>query len=127
MDRSRIVFSFFFLMVLGAVAFMAGICFGSVNIPLFDVMKSLIGSDDAGTLHSAIVLEFRLPRTATATVAGASLAAAGLMMQTVFRNPLADPFVLGVNSGASLGVAIGLLVIVPGGIALASQTSLTGS
>ena len=100
---------------------------GSVNIPLFDVMKSLIGSDDAGTLHSAIVLEFRLPRTATAAFAGASLAAAGLMMQTVFRNPLADPFVLGVNSGASLGVAIALLVLGPGGIALASQTPLTGS
>ena len=127
MDRSRIVFSFFFLMILGALAFMAGICFGSVNIPLFNVMKSLIGSNDAGTLHSAIVLEFRLPRTATATFAGASLATAGLMMQTVFRNPLADPFVLGVNSGASLGVAIALLVLGPGGIALASQTSLTGS
>ena len=105
---------------------MAGICFGSVNIPLFEA-QSLIGYDDAGTLHSAIVLEFRLPRTVTAALAGASLAAAGLMMQTVFRNPLADPFVLGVNSGASLGVAIALLVLGPGGIALASQTPLTGS
>ena len=127
MDRSRIVFSFICLIVLGTVAFLAGICLGSVNIPLFEVIKSLFGSDDAGTLQSAIVLEFRLPRTVTSAFAGASLAAAGLMMQTVFRNPLADPFVLGVNSGASLGVAIALLVLGPGGIVLASQTPLTGS
>ena len=127
MDRSRIVFSFFCLIVLGTVAFLAGICLGSVNIPLIEVIRSLFGSENSGTLQSAIVLEFRLPRTVTAAFAGASLAAAGLMMQTVFRNPLADPFVLGVNSGASLGVAIALLVLGPGGIVLASQTPLTGS
>lgn len=127
MDRRNITVCFLGLAALATGVFLGGICLGSVNIPLLEAIKSLFGSKDANALHSAIVLEFRLPRTVTAAFAGAALAVSGLMMQTVFRNPLADPFVLGVNSGASLGVAIALLVLGPGGIVLASQTPLTGS
>ena len=60
-----------------------------------------------------ILWDFRLPRILTAILAGAALSTAGLLMQTLFRNPLADPFVLGVNSGASLGVALMLLLFIP--------------
>ena len=57
-------------------------------------------------MESEILLNFRLPKALTAIIAGASLSVAGLMMQTLFRNPLADPYILGVSSGASLGVAL---------------------
>jgi iron complex transport system permease protein len=127
MNKRRIALWFTFLIVLGLGGLLAGICLGSVNIPLIEVASSLFGTGSDNSTHSSIVLEFRLPRTLTAALAGAALAVSGLMMQTVFRNPLADPFVLGVNSGASLGVAIALLVLGPGGIVLASQTPLSGS
>ena len=106
MDRRNIAVCFLGLAALSTGVFLGGICFGSVNIPLLEAIKSLFGSKDANALHSAIVLEFRLPRTVTAAFAGAALAVSGLMMQTVFRNPLADPYLFGISSGASLGVVI---------------------
>lgn len=89
---------------------------GSVGIPLSSVFRVLSGQEsDPG--HAYILLQLRLPRVITAIVTGAGLSAAGLMMQTLFRNPLAGPYVLGISSGASLGVALltmsaGLLGIV---------------
>ena len=82
------------------------------------MLQSLLGSEQLDPILRQILVDFRLPRILTAGLAGAALATAGLMMQTVFRNPLADPFVLGVNSGASLGVAIVLLALAPTGIGL---------
>ncbi len=73
-----------------------------------------------------MVVDFRLPRIVTALLAGAALATAGLMMQTVFRNPLADPFVLGINSGASLGVAVVLLALAPTGFTLTGGLGTSG-
>ncbi len=77
-------------------------------------------------VHQQIIVDFRLPRVFTAMLAGAALATAGLMMQTVFRNPLADPFVLGVNSGASLGVALVLLALAPAGVSLIDGLQTSG-
>ncbi|MBC2602318.1 FecCD family ABC transporter permease [Puniceicoccus vermicola] len=95
--------------------FLAAIAFGSVTIPLHDVFLFLTGRLGPDTAEGYILQNIRLPRALTASVAGAGLAFAGLQMQTVFRNPLADPYILGVNSGASLGVAIVMLVAAPVG------------
>jgi iron complex transport system permease protein len=90
-------------------------CFGGVTLSLQAVVHALLGTEGQDPIIQQIILDFRLPRILTSILAGAALATAGLMMQTVFRNPLADPFVLGVNSGASLGVALVLLALAPAG------------
>lgn len=118
-----------------AAAIVASACLGSVPLDPGTVLGALSGTGDTDPVIRRIVLEFRLPRIATAVLAGAALATAGLLMQTVFRNPLADPFVLGVNSGASLGVAlvllsapaIGIGVSASGGIGGRMQTLLAAS
>jgi len=91
------------------VGFVLSIVMGSVAIP-FDQVFAIITGDEADRLSwGVIVSEVRLPRAITATLAGAALGVAGLQMQTLLRNPLADPFALGITSGASLGVAIVVL------------------
>jgi iron complex transport system permease protein len=85
--------------------FLADLIWGSIHISLRDIVSVLSGNGKAG-INSEILLNFRLPKAITAVLAGASLSVAGLMMQTLFRNPLADPYILGVSSGASLGVAL---------------------
>lgn len=104
----------------------ASISLGSTLLPLSEVWAALTRRPDADPIVTQIIFDFRLPRVLTALFAGAALATAGLLMQTVFRNPLADPFVLGVNSGASLGVAIALLVLAPSGIAITQDLAFSG-
>ncbi|MEH1843083.1 MAG: iron ABC transporter permease [Nostoc sp.] len=82
---------------------------GSVNIPINEVVKVLLGQEPEKATWANIILKFRLPKALTATLAGAALGVSGLQMQTLFRNPLAGPFVLGISSGASLGVALVVL------------------
>lgn len=101
-----------------AVIFLASLSFGSVRIPIADVIAVLTGGEASREVFEKIILGIRLPRAITGVFAGAALSLAGLQMQTIFRNPLADPFVLGVNSGASLGVALVILMIGPGSAAL---------
>ncbi|MCP4438371.1 MAG: iron ABC transporter permease [Aureispira sp.] len=86
------------------------IALGSVSIPLEEIIYSLLGISDEG-LWDDIVWKFRLPKVLTTIVAGGSLALSGLLMQTFFRNPIAGPFVLGISSGASLGVALLILAV----------------
>lgn len=81
---------------------------GSVRIPASEVLRSLFGQPES-LLSQSIVLNYRLPKAITALLAGAALSVSGLLMQTVFRNPLAGPYVLGISSGASLGVALVVL------------------
>lgn len=102
------------------------ICVGSVNFSLGEIVGALLGSEETNSIHRQIIVDFRLPQVVTALLAGAALGAAGLLMQTVFRNPLADPFVLGVNSGASLGVAIVLLILAPVGLSLTDGLAGSG-
>ncbi|MDQ1293703.1 MAG: cobalamin transport system permease protein [Actinomycetota bacterium] len=97
------------LAALGAVV-VAGIALGAVRIPLDVVWRALLGQE-VQPPYDVIVHDIRLPRTITATLVGASLGLAGLQMQTLFGNPLADPFILGVSSGASLGVALVVLAV----------------
>ena len=103
--RNTILFTCSALLVVAL--FVTDILIGSVALPLGEVVGALFGSGDEVTRN--IVLNFRLPKAVTALLVGASLSAVGLQMQTLFRNPMAGPYVLGVSSGASLGVALFLL------------------
>lgn len=104
------------------VAFVLAIMIGSTSLPLPDVLNALTRSGDKGA--ETIVWTVRLPRAITALLAGAALAVSGVQMQTLFRNPLAEPYILGVSSGASLGVA--LVVTGAGGAAGAFTGGLAG-
>ncbi len=106
------------------LAFLTNISLGSVSIPLNEILSTLTGSEASKQSWQYIIIDYRLPKALTAVFAGSGLAVAGLMMQTLFKNPLAGPFVLGISSGASLGVALFIL----GGSALGLSASyLNGS
>lgn len=109
-----------------AVLFLAELALGVVDIPVDAIIASLTGGPIAQEGWGHIVREYRLPRSLAALVGGASLGACGLMLQTLFRNPLADPFVLGIAHGARFGVA--LLVVATGlaGPAFAESYGLVG-
>jgi iron complex transport system permease protein len=109
------------LVAVFAGVFMLSLTLGSVDIPLRDIVKILVGEEPQRHTWTTIIMKFRLPKAITASLAGAALAVAGLEMQTLFRNPLADPFVLGINSGASLGVAVIVLSV---GVAGTSAVSM---
>ncbi|MET0187926.1 MAG: iron ABC transporter permease [Pseudonocardia sediminis] len=85
-------------------AFALAVALGSVTIPLGDTVGSLLGAGD--TRLDVLIRDVRVPRAVTAALVGAGLGAAGLLTQTLFRNPLAEPYVLGVSAGAGLGVAL---------------------
>lgn len=89
----------------------ANLCLGSVDIPFPAIIDILTGHEVEKSSWTYIVWESRVPQCITALVSGASLAASGLMLQTVFHNPLADSSILGISSGASLGVAIVILLL----------------
>ncbi len=91
-------------MIVLMLCFLANINLGSVAIPISEVFGSLFG-----TSENYIIQHFRLPKAITAVLVGSGLGVSGLLMQTLFRNPLAGPFVLGISSGASLGVALIIL------------------
>ena len=102
--------------------FFTNLAIGSVRIPLRDVIEILFGG--YGNVKESwrfIVLESRLPGAITATLAGSSLAVSGLMLQTAFRNPLADPSIFGISSGAGLGAAL-VILFFGGSIGIGSFT-----
>ena len=98
------------LLVAIALLFVINLVIGSMDIPIKDVVAILLGNDETSEIWQNIILKSRVPQALTATMAGAGLAISGLQMQTVFHNPLAGPSVLGVSSGASLGVAFVVLL-----------------
>ena len=99
--------------------FLLSLFVGSVRIPLGDILQVLLGGTAERETWTTIVLKVRLPKAVTAVLAGSALSVSGLQMQTMFRNPLAGPFVLGINSGASLGVALVVLAVGTGSTLLA--------
>ncbi|HTM84957.1 MAG TPA: iron chelate uptake ABC transporter family permease subunit, partial [Mycobacterium sp.] len=111
------------LLISVVVLTLVGVAVGPVRIPLADTVRILLGAESADPRWQVVVTAMRLPRVLTAIAAGAALAVAGLQMQTLFRNILADPYVLGVSSGASLGVA---LVAIGSGSATAGFTAGLG-
>lgn len=95
--------------ILLIVLFAVNISLGSVSIPLKDIFSSIFGGQASKESWETIIINFRLPKALTAILVGSGLSICGLLMQTLFRNPLAGPFVLGISSGASLGVALLIL------------------
>lgn len=106
--RSRTTILFTLLSIVALAMFIADIAVGSVNLSLDSVLGVLTGSTTQSTIRS-IVIDIRLVKAIMAILAGAALSLSGLQMQTLFRNPLAGPYILGVSSGASFGVALFLL------------------
>jgi len=93
------------LLLLLLLAFMLDISVGSVKIPLGEIFKVLFSSSTGNNTWEFIINRIRLPKACTAVLAGCALSVGGLQMQTLFRNPLADPSILGITAGAGLGVA----------------------
>ena len=113
-EKKRTFWVLIGLILLTLVLFTISIFVGSVNIPIAGVIDILSGHEGTGSSWGSIIMNSRLPMTITALFAGSSLAVSGLLMQTMFRNPLAGPSVLGVSSGASLGVAV--VILLAGGL-----------
>jgi iron complex transport system permease protein len=133
--RNTILFSFLFLGLI--VLFFVNISLGSITIPFKEVYTSLTGGQSTKSTWEYIIINYRLPKAITAVLVGMGLSVSGLLMQTLFRNPLAGPYVLGLSSGASLGVAFVILgasilpsflsgiLLSPYGIVLASTLGST--
>lgn len=109
MKNSKITFGILGIIIVGIILFILNLFVGSVTVPIDEIFKVLLDDNPDKTL-SVIIFNYRLPQALTALLAGAALAVAGLLMQTLFRNPLADPSMLGISSGASLGVGIVILL-----------------
>jgi iron complex transport system permease protein len=105
-SKNYICYGIAFLII---ILFLCNLLYGSVSIPARAVMDILLGRGVERSSWAGIVLQSRLPQATTALLAGSALAVSGLMLQTLFRNPLAGPGILGVSNGANLGVAIVLL------------------
>lgn len=100
----------FILLGFGLLALLLiNISFGSVTIPFKEVINSLTGGQASKSTWEYIIINYRLPKAITAILVGMGLSISGLLMQTLFRNPLAGPYVLGLSSGSSLGVAFIIL------------------
>ncbi|MCM1078250.1 MAG: iron ABC transporter permease [Bacteroidales bacterium] len=117
----RIAFCFILLTVLSV----ASLLYGSVDIPAEQVFRVLAGGYADKESWTYIIIESRLPQTITALLCGAALATSGLLLQTGFRNPLAGPSILGISSGASLGVAI--VTLLSGGVLSAIAAAFGGA
>ncbi|WP_178984029.1 FecCD family ABC transporter permease [Winogradskyella helgolandensis] len=106
--KTNHTYSFIILIAILLLCFILNISLGSVSIPFSEVFESLFGTTQNNT-YDIIINKVRLPKAITAIMVGSGLGISGLLMQTLFRNPLAGPFVLGISSGASLGVALVIL------------------
>ncbi|WBX75024.1 iron ABC transporter permease [Tenacibaculum ovolyticum] len=100
---------FILLSILLITFLLLNISLGSVAIPIKDILNSLTGGIASKDSWKIIIIDYRLPKAITAIMVGSGLSICGLLMQTLFRNPLAGPFVLGISSGASLGVSLLIL------------------
>lgn len=109
MNQKRNTILFFILGLALLLLFFLDISFGSITIPFKEVYTSLTGGEASKSTWEYIIINYRLPKAITAVLVGVGLSTSGLMMQTLFRNPLAGPDVLGLSSGAILAVAIVIL------------------
>lgn len=109
MKNSKITIGILGIIIVGIILFILNLFVGSVTVPFDEIFKVLLKDNTDNTLN-VIIFNYRLPQALTALLAGAALAVAGLLMQTLFSNPLADPSMLGISSGASLGVGIVILL-----------------
>ena len=124
--KSRSTTLFILLSFLLVILFFLDLLIGSVHIPFRDILGAIVGAEvDPAT--RLIVLDIRLVKAVVALLSGMALSVSGLQMQTLFRNPLAGPYVLGISSGASLGVAIFILGMPLLGVATNSTLSSVGT
>ena len=124
MTKENYTKHFILLSVLLILLFFVNISLGSVSIPVDEIFAFLTGNSTSKESWNIILFNFRVPKAITAVLVGSGLSICGLLMQTLFRNPLAGPFVLGISSGASLGVAILILgSSIFGGFLLTSSIS----
>ena len=132
MTKSQKILRSALFILLGIVLVALAVCdllIGTTSIPASEVWAALMGNA-TDVSHATIVLNMRLPKVIVAIAAGMALSASGLQMQTLFRNPLAGPYVLGINSGASLGVALFILgapLLGLGGSAMLSTMGVAGA
>ena len=117
-QKSPVILISILIFAVGIILFVMNLCFGSVSIPMKEIWAAVFGGDDA--TYRAIVLDYRLPQAITALLAGIGLSVSGLLMQTLFRNPLADPSLLGISSGSSLGVALVVLLGTASGLSVST-------
>ncbi|WP_262921494.1 FecCD family ABC transporter permease [Psychroserpens algicola] len=106
--KTKFTYAFISLTIVLLFCFFMNISLGSVSIPIQDIFHSILGTSEHESWQY-IIQNYRLPKAFTAILVGSGLGVSGLLMQTLFRNPLAGPFVLGISSGASLGVALVIL------------------
>lgn len=106
-NRNTLLFTFLSLILL--LTLLLNISFGQVSIPVKEIFRSLFNGQAEKETWEYIIMNFRLPKAITAILVGIGLSISGLLMQTLFRNPLAGPYVLGLSSGSSLGVAFVIL------------------
>ena len=106
--------AFIALVTVLLLLFAGNLVYGAVRIPLSDLFHILFGGYEGKATWSHIVLESRLPQALTALLAGSSLAVSGLLLQTLFKNPLAGPSILGISDGANLGVAVVMICFAAG-------------
>lgn len=106
---NKSLISYILLLSFLLIGVILSLALGSVSIPFKDILKTIGGVSIDNSTWEYIIINYRLPKTITAILIGSGLAVSGLLMQTLFRNPLAGPYVLGLSSGASLGVAILIL------------------
>ena len=130
--KNQYTILFIALVFLLIASLLLNISFGQVTIPIKEVFKSLLGSTASKDTWQYIIIDFRLPKAITAILVGIGLSISGLLMQTLFRNPLAGPYVLGLSSGSSLGVAFvilgaGILPSFLSGILLSSYAIILAS
>lgn len=108
-QSNKFSFTFLFLLMVLVGLFLLSLSLGSVRIPISEVIDAFLGNAVTKESWEIIIWNFRLPKAITAILVGCGLSISGLLMQTLFRNPLAGPYVLGLSSGASLGVAFVLM------------------
>jgi iron complex transport system permease protein len=109
MYKKKHLLIFVLLMLSLTLLLLLNISLGQISIPIKEVLKSLSGSQASKESWEYIIFNYRLPKAITAILVGMGLSISGLLMQTLFRNPLAGPYVLGLSSGSSLGVAFVIL------------------
>ena len=126
MFRARRAWLWLSLLLLLLACWLLDLAIGPVRIPLREVAHILLGGQADHPTWATIILDFRLPKSITALLAGSALSIAGLQMQTLFRNPLADPYILGISSGASLGAALVILLAGGSGVHFLAKLGLLG-
>lgn len=108
-NTSKNTILFTAILLLFVIVFITNVCLGSITIPFKEIGKGILGNPMQKESWEIILWNFRLPKAITAILVGIGLSISGLLMQTLFRNPLAGPYVLGLSSGASLSVAVIIL------------------